>query len=107
MVEVNGTRPERTPSCIGSVSTSASNHDRRRHYGDGVNVAARLEAEAPPDGIVISRAVHEAVTGRLKATFSDLGNLALKNIDRSVQAFGVRWDGRRLAAHRPCFVANC
>ena len=42
-------------------------------YGDGVNVAARLEAEAPPGGIVISRAVHEAVAGRLKATFEDLG----------------------------------
>ncbi|GEP56179.1 hypothetical protein RSO01_33450 [Reyranella soli] len=60
-------------------------------YGDGVNVAARLEAEAPTGGIVISRTVHEAVTGRLKATFDDLGNLALKNIDRPVQAFSVRW----------------
>jgi len=34
-------------------------------YGDGMNVAARLEAEAPAGGIVISRTVHEAVTGRL------------------------------------------
>jgi TolB-like protein/class 3 adenylate cyclase len=61
-------------------------------YGDGVNIAARLEAEAPAGSIVISRTVHEAVTGRLKATFEDLGNLALKNIDRPVQAFGVRWE---------------
>jgi TolB-like protein/class 3 adenylate cyclase/Tfp pilus assembly protein PilF len=61
-------------------------------YGDGVNIAARLEAEAPAGGIVISRTVHEAVTGRLKATFDDLGNLALKNIDRPVQAFGVKWE---------------
>ena len=38
-------------------------------YGDGVNVAARLEAEAPPGGIVVSGDVHEAVAGRLKATF--------------------------------------
>lgn len=60
-------------------------------YGDGINVAARLEAEAPAGGIVISRTVHEAVAGRLKATFDDLGNLALKNIDRPVQAFSVRW----------------
>jgi adenylate cyclase len=36
-------------------------------YGDGVNVAARLEAEAPPGGIVVSRAIREAVEGRLKA----------------------------------------
>jgi adenylate cyclase len=61
-------------------------------YGDGVNVAARLEAEAPPGGIVISRATHEAVAGRLKATFDDLGPLALKNIERPVGAFRVRWD---------------
>src|SRR3977135_2259672 len=47
-------------------------------YGDGVNIAARLEGEAPAGGIIISRTVHEAVTGRLKATFEDLGSLALK-----------------------------
>ena len=41
-------------------------------YGDGVNIAARLEAEAPAGGILVSRTVHEAVTGRLKATFADL-----------------------------------
>jgi adenylate cyclase len=61
-------------------------------YGDGVNIAARLEAEAPTGGIVISRTVHEAVAGRLKATFDDLGSLALKNIERPVQAFRVTWD---------------
>jgi adenylate cyclase len=60
-------------------------------YGDGINVAARLEAEAPAGGIVISRTLHEAVAGRLKATFDDLGILALKNIERPVQAFSVRW----------------
>jgi hypothetical protein len=61
-------------------------------YGDGVNVAARLEAEAPRGGIVISRTVHEAVAGRLKATFDDLGPLSLKNIERPVQAFHVKWN---------------
>ena len=61
-------------------------------YGDGVNVAARLEAEAPPGGIVISRTIHEAVAGQLKASFEDLGNLALKNIERPVQAFVVKWN---------------
>jgi len=60
-------------------------------YGDGVNVAARLEAEAPPGGIVISGAVHDATSGRLKAAFEDLGRLALKNIERPVQAYAVRW----------------
>jgi adenylate cyclase len=61
-------------------------------YGDGVNVAARLEAEAPAGGIVISRTVQEAVEGRLKATFEDLGNLSLKNIERPVAAFLVKWE---------------
>jgi TolB-like protein/class 3 adenylate cyclase len=61
-------------------------------YGDGVNVAARLEAEAPAGGIVVSRTVHEAVAGRLKATFEDLGSLSLKGIERPVQAFSVHWE---------------
>jgi adenylate cyclase len=58
-------------------------------YGDGVNVAARLEAEAPPGGIIVSRAVREAVQGRLKANLHALGELALKNIDRPIRAFPV------------------
>ena len=61
-------------------------------YGDGVNVAARLEGEAPAGGIVISRTVHEAVAGRVKAAFDDLGGLALKNIERPIQAFSVTWE---------------
>ena len=60
-------------------------------YGDAVNIAARLEAQAPPGGIVVSRTVHEAVAGRVKATFEDLGNLDLKNIERPIQAFRVAW----------------
>ena len=69
-------------------------------FGDGVNVAARLEAEAPPGGILISRTVHEAVAGRMNASFEDLGNLQLKNIDRPVQAFAVTWDPAAVDAAR-------
>jgi adenylate cyclase len=61
-------------------------------YGDGVNIAARLEAEAPAGGIVISGNVYDAIAGRLKATFHDLGNPVLKNIDRPVRAYAVNWD---------------
>jgi adenylate cyclase len=61
-------------------------------YGDGVNVAARLETEAPAGGIVISRNVHDAVARRIKATFEDLGSLALKNIEQPTHAFRVYWD---------------
>jgi len=60
-------------------------------YGDAVNVAARLEAEAPAGGIVVSYSVRDAVVGRLKATFEDLGHIPLKNIDRPLQAFRVEW----------------
>lgn len=60
-------------------------------YGDGVNVAARLEEQAPPGGIVVSRDVHNAVTGKLKTTLHDLGELPLKNIERPVQAFRAEW----------------
>ena len=61
-------------------------------YGDGVNVAARLEAEAPAGGIVTSSAVQEAVAGRLKATFEDLGFQPLKNIERPIRAYRVAWE---------------
>ena len=60
-------------------------------YGDGVNIAARLEAEAQPGGIVVSRAMHDAVVGKLRAMLRDLGELPLKNIERPVQAFRVEW----------------
>jgi len=56
-------------------------------YGDGVNVAARLEGEAPPGGIIVSRAIREAVEGRLKARLHTLGELTLKNIERPIRAF--------------------
>jgi adenylate cyclase len=61
-------------------------------YGDGVNIAARLEAEAPPGGIIVSRAVREAVEGRLRAKLHALGELTLKNIERPIRAFRVEWD---------------
>ena len=60
-------------------------------YGDAVNIAARLEGEAPPGGILISRAVREAVSGRIKAELQPLGELSLKNISRPVRAFRVEW----------------
>ena len=60
-------------------------------FGDAVNVAARLQAEAPPGGILISRAVREAVDGRIKAELQALGELSLKNIARPIRAFRVAW----------------
>jgi adenylate cyclase len=56
-------------------------------FGDGVNVAARLEGIADPGGIVISASAHDAVINRIGAEFCDLGALSLKNIERPVRAF--------------------
>ena len=60
-------------------------------YGDGVNIAARLESEAPPGGVIVSGPIFEATVGRVSAEFEDLGRLSLKNIERPVQAYAVRW----------------
>ena len=71
MIEANRDRPEeeaivfRIGLHLGDVIVKGDDI-----YGDDVNVAARLEAEAPPGGIVVSRAVREAVQGRLKALFT-------------------------------------
>ena len=61
-------------------------------YGDGMNVAARLEGQAPPGGILISGNARDAAVNRVSVGFRDLGRLALKNIDRPVQAFQVIFD---------------
>jgi adenylate cyclase len=61
-------------------------------FGDGVNVAARLEGIADPGGIVISANAHDAVINHVKAEFRDLGGLSLKNIERPVRAFQVMFD---------------
>jgi adenylate cyclase len=59
-------------------------------FGDGVNVAARLEALADPGGICVSARVQEDAAGRLDLTFEDMGNQSLKNIARSVRVYRVR-----------------
>lgn len=58
-------------------------------HGDGVNIAARLEGLADPGGICISSSVHDQVHNKLNLTFSDLGELALKNISRPIRAYKV------------------
>jgi TolB-like protein/class 3 adenylate cyclase len=58
-------------------------------FGDGVNIAARLESIAVPGGISISRAVHDQVRDRINVCFDEKGEIALKNIARPVQVFAV------------------
>jgi len=59
-------------------------------FGDGVNVAARLEGIAEPGGICVSARVQEDVAGKLDLTFHDLGEQNLKNITRPIRAYRVR-----------------
>src|ERR1700680_3779094 len=58
-------------------------------YGDGVNVAARLESLATPGGICISRTVHENIRNKLPLTYEDLGEQAVKNIAEPVHVYRV------------------
>ena len=90
-----------------SVNTSGAPEDRRMHfrigvhlgdviekadgtvYGDGVNIAARLQALAEPGGVLVSDSVHGAVRGRVRAEFVDRGEQEVKNIAHRVRAFRV------------------
>src|ERR1700674_2063440 len=62
-------------------------------YGDGVNVAARLESLAEPGGICISRTVHENIRNKLPLNFEDLGEQAVKNIAEPIRVFRVLLNG--------------
>jgi TolB-like protein/class 3 adenylate cyclase/Tfp pilus assembly protein PilF len=66
--------------------------------GDGVNIAARIEAICEPGGICLSRAAHEQVEGKIAQSFIDLGDRDLKNIARPVRVFAVDMRGSANAA---------
>ncbi len=67
--------------------------DRGEVFGDGVNLAARLEAAAPEGGICISTSVHEQVLGKLDVDFNDGGEEQFKNINRPVHVFYWKPEG--------------
>src|SRR5262249_35367923 len=60
-------------------------------WGDGVNIAARLEALAEPGGIFVSGRVQEDAQGKLDITFEDTGEQQLKNFTRPVRIYRVRF----------------
>ena len=74
-------------------------------YGDGVNIAARLQALAEPGQITISDAIHGAVRGKVSANFTDEGEQRVKNIEHPVRAYrvqvGERADFSAAAAAKP------
>jgi len=63
--------------------------DGEDRYGDGVNIAARLEKLADPGGIVVSRGVYEQVRAKLPLRFEDLGDRELRNIAEPVRIYSV------------------
>ena len=75
--------------------------EKRNLFGDGVNVAERLQAIAEPGGICISGSVHEQVRDKLRLGYSDLGEQKLKNIVHPVRAYFVN---ERAVAGRPAGV---
>src|ERR1700704_2511900 len=58
-------------------------------FGDGVNIAARLESIAEPGGICISSSAYDQVLGKITGEFVDLGEQSLKNIARPVRTYAV------------------
>ena len=91
MVERNGETPEdkrialRVGINVGDVIAEPDDI-----YGDGVNVAARLEALAEPGGVCVSRVVRDQIRDKLPYPFEDRGEQSVKNIARSVRVFALR-----------------
>jgi len=71
-------------------------------FGDGVNIAARLESIAEPGGICISSSAYDHVRGKVGVEFADLCEHNLKNIALPIRAYAVARDGRSSATHVDC-----
>ena len=67
-------------------------------FGEGVNVAARLEGLAEAGGVLVSHTIHDHVHGKLPFGFEDLGERSLKNIERPIRVYRVTWEPERAAA---------
>ena len=74
------------------INTGDAIPDGTDLHGDGVNIAARLEASCPPGGICVSRAVRDQVHDRLGLAFQPIGTLTLKNISKPIEAYVLKLD---------------
>jgi adenylate cyclase len=70
-------------------------HQDDRIYGDGVNIAARIEKLTDPGGICVSRGIYEQVEGKLDIGFEDLGKHSVKNIKNPVTIYRIRLDSQK------------
>src|ERR1700738_4344834 len=87
-----GIEPERRMQFRIGINVGDIVYDEARIYGDGINVAGRLESIAEPGGICISSKVYEEINGRVDLAYEDIGEQQLKNIARAVRAYHVRLD---------------
>src|SRR5205085_9236370 len=67
-------------------------------FGDGVNVAARVEAECEPGGVYLSANAYEQIRGKTTFEFNDMGERHLRNIDRAVRVYSARKGEPNVAA---------
>ena len=70
-------------------------------FGDGVNVAARIEALADPGGICVSRSARDQVRVRMDIALEDMGEVEVKNIARPVRVFRVLGEGKEVSTPVP------
>jgi adenylate cyclase len=102
MAERNATiEPERRMQFRVGINIGDVVYDEARIYGDGINVAARLEGIAEVGGICISSKVYEEISGRIDLPCEDIGEQQLKNIARPVRAYHLRLDSTIISAPAP------
>src|SRR5215472_11993595 len=103
--------PRATPACnlsgasisVFGINLSDIIIDDNDIFGDGVNIAARLEALAEPGGICVSRMVRDQVRDKLAIAFEDMGEQQVKNIARPVRAYRAVLAER---AERPSILSD-
>lgn len=97
-IDIQRSMPDREPECVegsrillrigvnlGDIIVEGSDI-----FGDGVNVAARLEGLAEPGGVCLSGGAFDAVDGKIEANFEDIGPQTIKNIAKPVRAYRLR-----------------
>ena len=93
MVERNAAiEPQRRMEFRIGINLGDVIYDNDRIFGDGVNVAARLEGIAEPGSICVSGKVHEEIRAKIGLPYEDLGDKQLKNIAEPVRVYGIRLD---------------
>ena len=75
-------------------------------FGEGVNIAARIEALAEPGGICISRTVRDSVRDRISVDLGDMGDIEVKNIARPVRVYQVLFEGQKLTARHKSSITR-